>query len=430
MNKRLLINFFRGFLFVTASLSVMLFQSCSSDDGDEGKSGPDPSTIEYSDIRDITDNDIAVMEGQMRNAGIEISEETEDEGNNTRLLYNVAIKAVKVSTITNHPDGSGKKIKISGVMLVPKSKSRTLRIVVAPVPTYTANFRAPSNLFKEISLIRDDRLNYLYFWTLQARQGFAILFPDYPGFGDSYQECFPPYIESKPMVSSTIDLTKSAQHVLTEEGYKYKPELIITGYSQGGFVSSSLAKELDTNSSHGLKVSLLVAGGTPANLKMIADYSLKSVELVSPYLLPYALWGYKKNGYPHLNPNHALKEPYATESIDYFNGKLDDLSSYFPKKTADLFTDNFINNLDTDAELAYINDMLIENSVQPWKNKCKIVMVHGRLDKTVHYDNAKDFAEKQNKMGGKVTFYPVFGNHVSSAINYYAYASTYLLVYR
>lgn len=372
--------------------------------------------------------DLLTMKSHLQSAGIDVSGLLLPQADvSTKGIINDALlRAIKVTTKSPHPSDPSKQIDLSGVLLVPRIALTSLRLVVAPVPTFTANSEAPSNLFADqISLIENGSLNYLYFWSLQAYQGFAILLPDYPGFGDSYQQCFIPYVEQQPMIRASIDLTKATQTAMTSRGYRYKSDLIITGYSQGGFVATSFARELDLNPAHGLSVNLLVSGGTPADLNRVVNYVRESEDFDTPYLVPYAACGYQSNGYPDMDFSNIFKEPYASNLYSPFDGTNTSLKDSFPTTVSDLFVPGFIQNGDP-----VVTRALNENSIQPWANQCRIVMIHGGLDTTVAYDNAKGFADQQNAIGGNIEFHTVIGNHVTSIIQYYLYASTNLLLYK
>jgi len=134
-----------------------------------------------------------------------------------------------------------------------------------------------------------------------------------------------------------------------------------------------------------------------------------------PYLFPLAILGYRNNGYKSLKISDILREPYATQAAVYLDGEHDNYDSFFPKKTSELFTADFINNTGMDE----INRILDDNSVKPWKNKCRFVMTHGSADETVYYQQAKNFADEQNKYGGNVTFVKTDGSHTGAGVFFF-----------
>lgn len=444
MRNKDLITLVKRFLYAFLISTTVLFNSCQEDNvsianlannheieaKNDSKIVAGDITVE--NIKDFSASELLQMKAYLKAAGIDVSGIVIEEKPSERGIINdLLLRAIKVTTKSPHPADSTRTIDLSGVLLVPKIALTSLRLVVAPVPTFTTNEKAPSNLFQNnIALLPDGMLNYLYFWSLQAYEGFAVLLPDYPGFGDSYQQCFIPYVVQKPMVRAAIDITKAAQQVMLSEGYRYKNELVITGYSQGAFVATSLARELETNPSHNLSLNLLVSGGTPADLMHIANGVRSADDLPTPYLMPYAICGFKSNGYPDIIISDILTEPSASDAYMYFDGTHSDISDAFPSQVSELFTQDFIDNLETSPKLVTIKRALQENSIQPWPNQCKIVMIHGEQDDTVYTENAQNFANRQNEIGGNVTFRTVLGNHTTSVIQYYLSASTNLLIYK
>lgn len=411
---------------------LFIVQSCQNEETIDNGLNPGTVVLPEEEIASFTQDDLKLMASQLEKSGLDVSSmkiEALEDTSKTKLA-SLVLRAVKVTCKYPNPNNNGTYIDLSGVLLVPKktifTSLSTYRILVAAPGTSTYNPSSPSNVFKGNiwSFTDEGDFNYYYFYTLQAASGYVVLMPDYPGFGDSHKQCFHPYLDSKTLTNSTIALIKAAKNKLSAEGYRYKDELVVTGYSQGGFVAASLAKELDTNPSHGLKIKGVVAGGTPCNLKQIADIARKSGEVGTPHYLPYALWGYKMNRYPTLNVKDYLLEPYASTSMKYFDGTYKDAASFFPKKNASLYTEDVIKYFDTSSKMVYVNQILKENSVEPWKNKCKFVMTHGANDVTVYYQNAYEFAQKQKAMGGNITFVKTIGDHVLGFIPYYTRTSS------
>ncbi len=326
---------------------------------------------------------------------------------------NTQLKVFKISVESLSTDGSEKDINLSGVLIVPPLENeQTYRQVVAPPYTYIMETDAPT-----LRVENNNPDPHLIFWILQAyKSGYAVMIPDYPGFGDSYGECYIPYVEREPMVRTTVEYVNAVRYVLEEEQYEQKEGFIISGYSLGAFASLSLAYELETNAAYQqMPVDLLFIGGTPCDLLYQANLIRSSEQMPQPYLFPLALLGYKKNGYQHLEVGHYLKEPYASQAAEYLNGKNEGFSSFFPNKTSALFTDAFLK----DESMEEVNQILSDNSAETWKNRCKFIMTHGENDETVYYEQAKSFASEQKDNGGTVSFVTTSGTHTSAGTWFY-----------
>ena len=308
-------------------------------------------------------------------------------------------------------NGGATKLDLSGVLIVPPLDSgKTYRQVIAPAYTFISRDAAPS-----VRVAQDNLEEHLMFWILEAyRKDFAVIIPDYPGFGDSYGQCYIPYVEKDAMVSTTVQFVEASQEVLEKENYTQRGGLLISGYSLGAYVALQLAREYETNPLYDNPIDYLLVGGSPCNLLQEADLIRRSTNLSQPYLFPLALLGFIKNGYPSLNINDYLKKPYASGSATYLDGQ-HDFEGYFPPLTTELFTENFINNVEMDE----INRILDDNSVKPWPNKCQMMMTHGGDDRTVYYAQAQDFAKEMNEIGSNVSFLKTAGDHTVAGVIFY-----------
>jgi pimeloyl-ACP methyl ester carboxylesterase len=319
------------------------------------------------------------------------------------------VKIYKVMFQSENPNGNKQEITLSGLLIVPPLENgKSYRQVVAPPYTFISRDAAPT-----VRIEQDKLEEHLIFWIIEAyRYGYAVMIPDYPGFGDSYGECFIPYVEKSPMVRTTIEYVSVSRQILEKENYKQKEGLLISGYSLGAYISLQVAREIEIKNLY--KIDYLMVGGSPCNLLQEAELIRQSTILTQPYLFPLALLGFKKNGYQHLVMTDYLNEPYASEAALRLDGQ-HEFENYFPTRTSELFTDAFINNRGMDE----VNRLLEENSVKPWQNKCKFQMTHGGDEVTVYYAQARDFSAAQNEVGGKVEFEKTSGSHTSAGILFY-----------
>lgn len=370
-----------------------------------------PGSISYEVIKEYSFDELKSIENDFKKENIGSSLEfLSIIGNKAKYNNDIQMYAYKVALESDNIDNTDTKISLSGVLFVPPlEEGRLYRRIVALPYTYVMKDEAPTVRITEGNLDP-----HLIFWILEAYEyGYAVMIPDYPGFSDSYGQCYIPYVEKDPMVGTTVEYVSAAQAVLEKMKYEQKDGFVISGYSLGAYVSLQLTREFETNASYiDNPVDLLIVGGSPCNLLQEANLIRVSESMPQPYLFPLALLGYKKNGYQHLIMNDYLKEPYASEAAVYLDGQHDNYSDFFPKGTSDLFTDAFIKN----ESMAGLNQILEKNSVKPWINKCKFIMTHGENDETVYYEQARDFASEQVENGGMVSFSKTSGTHTSAGV--------------
>jgi pimeloyl-ACP methyl ester carboxylesterase len=387
-------------------LSVLFLLFSCSKDGDEIEEVVDDSgKYRYEILKEYNFSELQAMEKSFGlPAGI-----FSFVGTKPKYEGDTQMKVYKVMLPSENPDGTKAAITLSGLLIAPPlEKDKSYRQVVAPPYTYVSRDAAPT-----VRIAQNRLEEHLIFWIIEAyRYGYAVMIPDYPGFGDSYGDCFIPYVEKSPMVRTTIEYVAASRKILEKENYKQKGGLIISGYSLGAYISLQIAREIEIENLY--TVDYLMIGGSPCNLLQEAELIRQSARLSQPYLFPLALLGFKKNGYPNLVMSDYLNEPYASQAASFLDGQ-HEFEDYFPGTTSQLFTAGFINN----QGMSEINRILDENSVKPWRNKCEFLMTHGKDDVTVYYAQARDFAAAQNEAGGKVEFERTNGSHTEAGIWFY-----------
>ena len=87
-----------------------------------------------------------------------------------------------------------------------------------------------------------------------------------------------------------------------------------------------------------------------------------------------------------------FKEPYASRIPGLFDGQkgASDINAQLTTKVSDLIHEDFLNNIDTNPDYAYIVDAFEENSLTDWKPEIRMFMYHGLSDVTVPYQNSVD----------------------------------------
>lgn len=123
----------------------------------------------------------------------------------------------------------GDSLLVSGKIYLPKN--RALKgIVIANHYTIATDMEAPSNLFQ---------MDCIY-----AIKGYAVIMPDYVGYGASRDQIHP-YLHWRSAAQTAVDLLNSMPAVLDYYGYTYPHDVVITGYSQGGAVALGVARMME-----------------------------------------------------------------------------------------------------------------------------------------------------------------------------------------
>ena len=416
------------------AICLVFFYSCKKDalqqePKQESKSVSAVPNVTTIPLASYTLDDLEQVAQDLEKQGYSVSNIMKDIKENNPSEPNTfisafIIKSQKIVVQLPNPANPSTKINVSAILLYPHlhNRLRKTRLIVAAPGTYVKDRYAPSNLFGNLwTLSAADLINGVAIAPYLLNAGLhPMLIIDYPGFGSSRGQIQHPYLDQKVIAETSVSLIRAAQKTLANDRLKLKDEqLIITGYSQGAFAATSIARAIETNPlNKDLQIKLTYVAGIPANLTKVLDYSIARDHADIPYFFPYGLWGYKKVRYPNIPTEKIIKEPYHSISISDFTGLG---AKDYPKKLSEIYSKDFLTSYKTNNTYAEVRRALDENNIQPWINKTPFFIGHGTADTTVDFKQSQDFAKEMNAAGGNIKFIPYQGlNHYTGAVAYFA----------
>ena len=168
----------------------------------------------------------------------------------------------------------GDSLLVSGRVYLPKN--RDLKgIVIANHYTITSNTEAPSNMLSMESVF--------------AMKGYAVIMPDYVGYGLSRNEVHP-YLHWRSAAQTAVDMLNNMPALLLHYGYSYPMDVIITGYSQGGAVALGVARMIEEMNTD-WTIRKLYAGAGPYDPAGTYLYSLECDTMGIPAAIPLIIMG-------------------------------------------------------------------------------------------------------------------------------------------
>ncbi|MEO3786927.1 hypothetical protein ABGB12_26680 [Actinocorallia sp. B10E7] len=209
-------------------------------------------------------------------------------------------------------DGYGKPTKASGLLVVPRSENKRLKLV--SYAHGTTNYRpdAPSTSPGD-GFVQGAPLTY-------GTAGFATTAPDYLGLGVGPGTH--PWMDVRTETTASLDMLRAAREFLPRKGRTARRDVFVTGFSQGASAALGLARELQRGKKwfrlravvpisgaydiQGVLLPSMLKGKTPPKLAV----AYTSYLLVS--------WNWKASIYDR--PEEVFKQPYASRVEKYFDG--------------------------------------------------------------------------------------------------------------
>lgn len=214
--------------------------------------------------------------------------------------------------------------------------------------------------------------------------GFIVTLPDYIGFGSS-EQMFHPYLHKASTVQSVTDLFRAVQEMMTDYPTTLvSKDVFLMGYSQGGWATMALKKELETNLMAEFTLKATSCGAGPYDLDFICRKILGKTTYPQPYYLAYMMNSYIKSGEISLTYPDIFNAPYSNSNYisDLYNGKNDGdyINSKLSTSVSTLFTADIISNLGTGSKYQSLRTAFTNNSIPAWKTTTPTFMLHGLGD--------------------------------------------------
>lgn len=216
------------------------------------------------------------------------------------------ITLYRLQFLTFTPQKPSQPIIASGLVAVPDLEQKSFPWISLQHGTIVAKGDAPSKKPRE----------GLY----EASQGFVTLVQDYIGFGSSSQ-LLHPYLITKGYTRSSVDFLRAARGFAARKGFKLK-SLFLQGYSEGGYATLALQKELETKYAREFPLRASSPNAGPYDMETLAVSALKA-EFNNPLYTAFIIlaldtWG-NKSFDPQAMFNYdvgALRRLLASEELD------------------------------------------------------------------------------------------------------------------
>lgn len=303
-------------------------------------------------------------------------------------------------------DPQGDSLLVSGRVYLPKRRYLN-GIMIACHYTMTSDAEVPSNALSMESLF--------------TMKGYAVIMPDYVGYGVSRDEVHP-YLHWRSAAQTAVDLLNCMPELLDYYGYSYPVDVVVAGYSQGGAVALGVTRMLEELDSTWM-VRKLYAGAGPYDPAGTYLYSMERNEMGIPAAIPLIVMG--------LNDAYDL----GFELKDFFLEPL--LSNYDEWVRSKEFTVEEINHLmgstimtelmteealDLDSPQAdVLYEVLLWNSNVGYDLRAPAYFLHSLDDEVVPILNTINLQEQMPDECGKTYDYDYYGSHMEASVPFMQY---------
>ncbi len=323
------------------------------------------------------------------------------------FLYLSQLYAVTYVTV----DSNNNPITVSGLLIIPRDLAKDISVPILALqhPTQVLRKYSPS-----ICGLFDPELT-VPIGAAIASTGYLVVIADYPGMGVNYDTH--PYCQES-LAYSVIDIIRVARDnvekypSITNTKTRWKGDLYLMGYSEGGYATMVSAKALQVRHAGEFSVSAVAPLDGPYSLSAAMRHVMLTADAFyqSPYFLPYVIAGYDsvyrtstdvfdfekvvKNSIPDYDPPPGSN--YALELLRLLDGEHtgDEINSFMKKAVPyegprSILQDEFIAELE-DTGSTVVTTLAENNAYTDWIPEMPLRVFHCLFDDLVPVTNAYD----------------------------------------
>jgi len=313
--------------------------------------------------------------------------------------YSVRVYSITYKTI----DKKGKFVNASGTVFYPVGDEEF------PVLSYHRGTE-----FYRMNVASVNPFTHQVEAFIIASNGYATFVPDYLGYGVS--KTMHPYHIANISANTVVDFIRAGKKFCKDNEVKLNKKLFLGGYSEGGYVTLAVHKEIETKLSKEFTVTASAPIAGAYDIVETGKYYFNKKIIARPEFLGFLLTAYNEI-YEWNNLDTIFNKPYSAKMKSLYDGShsyadirsnLNDTLNVLIKQQ---FIDKFLSPVSTIEK-----EKFSENSLLNWAPKAPIQMVHGDSDKVVPYINASKAYDKFKAKGTNIVLMTVPGGSHSSSV--------------
>lgn len=313
----------------------------------------------------------------------------------------------QIRGIYSSTNSRGDTVILSGKLILPKH-GKIKNIIVVCHYTIGSNREAPSEC--------------LSFESLLALKGYAVVMPDYIGYGIT-QQCKHPYLHLQSVAQSTVDMMLAVRPFLATIGHAPESSsVILVGYSQGGAAVVSVQRELEKNYQSIFPIQHVYAGGGPYDLAGTYDLAISEDRIVIPCVIPMLIQGLNEGDALGLDMNDFFVDPILSHYDSWINSKnytIDAINRMINEtRPSKLLTVQARDTMTIATKRLY--DALRHNSLLDFKPKSPLYIFHSKEDTWVPFLNSEHLYKSFQEHGISHVEYDFgfYGDHMCAGVEF------------
>lgn len=303
-------------------------------------------------------------------------------------------------------DPQGDSLLVSGRVYLPKRRDLN-GIVIANHYTICSDAEAPSNTIAMESVL--------------TMKGYAVIMPDYVGYGLSRDEVHP-YLHWRSAAQTAVDLLNCMPELLDYYGYSYPIDVVVSGYSQGGAVALGVTRMLEELDSTWI-VRKLYAGAGPYDPAGTYLYSMERDEMGIPAAIPMIVMGLSDAYDMEVELEDFFLEPLLSNYEDWILSKeytVSEINRLMGSTImSELMTEDALRLDSPQADMLY--KLLLRNSNVGYDLQSPAYFLHSLDDEVVPMLNTINLQEQMPDESGKTYDYNHYGSHMAASVPFMQY---------
>lgn len=273
-------------------------------------------------------------------------------------------------------DPAGETTQASALIALPKGESSIRPMMAYQHFTIVERSEAPTEVDVD------------FFTVALASAGYVTVTADYLGFGVS--DFLHPYVNGHSLATSLVDAIRAGRSLSSNKNISLNKQLFLMGYSEGGYATMALQKEIQNNHANEFAVTASAPMAGPYDLSdTMVDRFFGPEPHPNPSYFPFTLLA-ANQVYGLVDSLDAFfKPPFDSNITGYFDGTLsaEQINGMLPSDRSQLYTDEFFNLLeDTDSRL---NAASMENDIYRWNPEDPTRLYHCVSDDQVPFENSE-----------------------------------------